>query len=42
MEFYAEVFGSELQLATFKDFQAPVPPSTRRKGRGLFHSLYTV
>ncbi|MDO4822124.1 MAG: VOC family protein [Rothia sp. (in: high G+C Gram-positive bacteria)] len=27
IEFYAEVFGGELQLATFKDFQAPVAPA---------------
>ena len=26
IEFYAEVFGGELQLATLKDFQAPVAP----------------
>lgn len=26
IEFYAEVFVGELQLATFKDFQAPVAP----------------
>lgn len=25
MEFYSGIFGGELQLATFKDFQAPVP-----------------
>lgn len=25
MEFYSSVFGGELQMATFKDFQAPVP-----------------
>lgn len=26
IEFYAEVFGGKIQLATFKDFQAPVAP----------------
>lgn len=25
MEFYSGIFGGELQMATFKDFQAPVP-----------------
>ena len=26
IEFYAQVFGGEIRLATFKDFQAPVDP----------------
>ncbi len=26
MDFYTQVFGGQLQLATFKDFQAPVEP----------------